>query len=389
MMRIIFSFLLILCVSSLFAAPLEGGYVLAPRISASPEERDRAYINARLRVIESARRLLGTPYRYGGITASGLDCSGFLGLSFSEALGVALPRSASGLYTWTIKIPLDKAQPGDFLFFRTGTTSSITHVGLYLGERIFIHAASAGSRTGVIYSSLDEKYWSDRFAGAGRAFPESTPFSVDNNTSVASGNINPGNVPGSVSRITPDNVNSFERPISPPAASSESGNARLLLGVGLAPIWNGFIKGGELVRGVSSQFCLGAETYTFGPKMVFGLEIRPEYDGALGVFRLPITFSWGPNDQIRVFFGPVFSFGDASISTEDGERHYSGGTSWLGTIGFTAAPFIFKSSNGEFSPYIEIAWQSYFSNNATPDPALDFSAGFRFSTGIRWLINVL
>ncbi|MCL2441588.1 MAG: C40 family peptidase [Treponema sp.] len=384
-MRILFGFLLFFSLFPLFSAPLEGGYALAPRASASPEERDQAYINARLRVIEASRKYLGTPYRYGGLSSAGVDCSGFLVLSFRDALGVTLPRSASGIYTWTVRINLDRAQPGDFLFFRTDTTNNITHVGLYLGDRVFIHAASAGSRTGVIYSSLDEQYWANAYAGAGRAFPESTPFSIDNNTSIAGGssrsNPSGGSSGGGQSRQG--------APASPPSNSGGSGNnGRLLIGVGIAPIWNGFLKGGDLIRGVSAQFCLGAETYSFGPKMVFGFEVRAEYDDALGVFRLPLTFSWGPNDQIRIFAGPVFSFGDAAFSTDDGKRYYSGGTSWLGTIGFTAAPFVFKSSSGDFSPYIEAAWQSYFSNNKNFDLSYDFSAGFRFSTGVRWLIHV-
>jgi hypothetical protein len=122
--------------------------------------------------------------------------------------------------------------------------------------------------------------------------------------------------------------------------------------------------------------------------MIFGLEVRPEYDGALGVFRLPVTLSWGPNDKVRIFAGPVFSFGDASLSTEDGTRLYSGGTSWFGTAGLTMAPFIVTTAGGEFAPYMELAWQSYFNESAGNNFNADFSAGFRFSTGIRWTLQV-
>jgi hypothetical protein len=158
--------------------------------------------------------------------------------------------------------------------------------------------------------------------------------------------------------------------------------------VAFAPTWGGFLKDGDFVRGFASQIRIAADTYSLGTRMIFGLELRPEYDGALGVFRLPITLSWGPNDQIRVFAGPVFSFGEAALSTEDGTRRYSGGTSWLGTIGLTAAPFIYASEAGEFAPYLEIAWQSYFNQSGGSSLNADFSAGFRFSTGVRWTLQI-
>ena len=157
----------------LASAPLETGFTLAPEVSASKEEKARAFIEARKKVINAAVKYENTPYRYGGITSKGLDCSGFICLSFKDALGVNLPRSTSALYSWVEKIPFERAQPGDLLFFKTANNNNITHVALYLGGRRFIHAASAGSKTGVIFTSLDEGSWSRTFAGAGRVFPES------------------------------------------------------------------------------------------------------------------------------------------------------------------------------------------------------------------------
>ena len=372
-MKVLFSALMISISASLFAAPLEGGYAMAPRNSAGQEERAQAYLEARKKVITAAKKYENVPYLYGGMTVNGIDCSGFICLSFKDALGVTLPRSSSGLYSWVEKISIDKAQPGDLLFFRTDNTGNITHVALYLGERRFIHSTSAGTKPGVIYSTFDEIYWSRTFAGAGRAFPEAA-------SGVSFGNNLPtGGTGGVGGQIRSGNPSTAE-------ASSNSG--RLLLGAAFAPTWNGFLKNGDLFRGFSAQLRLGADTYSFGQRMLFGFEIRPEYDGALGVFRLPITFSWGPNDQIRIFAGPVISFGDASLSTDEGERRYSGGTSWLGTVGITAAPFVFKTPSGEFAPYLEAAWQSYFSDNQVSDLNADFSAGFRFSTGVRWTIQV-
>jgi probable lipoprotein NlpC len=374
MMKLLFSALMFFISVSLFTAPLDGGYAMAPRSSAGQEEKAQAYLAVRNKVIAAAKKYENAPYRYGGMTAGGMDCSGFICLSFKDAIGVTLPRSSSGLYSWVEKIPIERAQPGDLLFFKTDSTGNISHVALYLGDRNFIHAASAGPDRGVIYSNLDESYYSRTFAGAGRAFPE---VSVSSATADREKETSPSG-------------RSTGRQIRPgiPTVNASSDSGRLLLGAAFAPTWNGFLKDGDLIRGFSAQLRLGADTVSLGTRMIFGLEIRPEYDGALGVFRLPITLSWGPNDQFRIFAGPVLSFGDASLSTDNGERRYSGGTSWLGTAGITAAPFIFKTAGGEIAPYLEVAWQSYFSEDRNANLNADFSAGFRFSTGVRWTIQV-
>jgi probable lipoprotein NlpC len=364
-MKLLFAALLVFITVSLFTAPLEGGFATAPRSAAGQEEKVQAYLDARNKVIAAAKKYENAPYRYGGMTASGMDCSGFICLSFKDAIGVTLPRSASGLYSWVEKIPVERAQPGDLLFFKTDNTGNITHVALYLGDRRFIHSTSAGPHTGVIYSTLDENYWSRTFVGAGRAFPEAPSGFNSGNSAIAGAG-------GS----------------GVPSAANASNNSRLLLGASFAPTWNGFSNGGDLFRGFTAQLRIGVDTVSFGQRMIFGLEVRPEYDGALGVFRLPITFSWGLNDQIRLFIGPVISFGDAVLSTEEGERRYSGGTSWFGTAGITAAPFIYRTANSEFAPYLEIAWQSYSSDNQYFNFNADLTASFRFSTGIRWTVQV-
>jgi len=406
-MKCFFAVILFALASGVFAAPLDGGYSLAPSSSASEEEKTRAYYNARQRVIDKATQYLGIPYLYGGVTVGGLDCSGFICLSFQETLGVSLPRSASGIYTWAERVPVERAQPGDFLFFCTGTPGIVNHVGLYLGSNRFIHAASDGPQTGVIYSSLNEQYYIGTFAGAGRAFPEiPAGFNVGAfseasvTTTAAAGRESrqeaaaesPAEIREARQEVTIESPSrSRDSGKTEPAAGGQTANSsgnnkgRLLAGAAAAPVWNSFIKGGDLVRGFSSQLFFYIDTYSFSSRMVFGFELRPEYDGALEVFRLPITFSWGPSEKIRVFLGPVLSFGDASPGVNGDERRYA---NWLNVIGFTAAPFVITSPKGDFAPYLELAWQSYILNSKKFDLASDFSAGFRFSTGIRWLIDL-
>jgi hypothetical protein len=73
------------------------------------------------------------------------------------------------------------------------------------------------------------------------------------------------------------------------------------------------------------------------------------------------------------------------LKTADGDRHYTGGTSWLGAAGITGAPFSMQVPGGDLSFYGELAWQSYFSEEGEDrNWNADFAAGLRFSTGLRY-----
>jgi probable lipoprotein NlpC len=125
--------------------------------------------DARERFIKAAQTYRGVPYRYGGRSRSGLDCSGLVVLSFRDSLQLEVPRSAEDLYHWTERLEREQIRPGDLVFF--AQQGRIFHVGIYIGEGWFFHSASSGPKTGVIYSRLDESFWSRNYAGAGRALP--------------------------------------------------------------------------------------------------------------------------------------------------------------------------------------------------------------------------
>lgn len=363
-----FAALLSVCVGYIHAAPLESGFKNAPSASAYPAEKAAAYRDARLRVIAAAETYERTPYRYGGLDRRGLDCSGLVYLSFQDALGVAVPRNTWGLYSWVDKISLEEAVPGDLVFFNTTGNGPVSHVGIFLGDRRFIHAASDGPSTGVIYSTLDERYWSRTYVGMGRVFPET-------DTKGFTGKPNAKTEP---------------KPAPPqkPAAEKRPAKSRssFMMGISAAPTWNLIYGDDEIFRGIAGQIQLSAAVKPFGLSMLFGLELRPEWDRALGVFRLPLTLSWGVNDKVRIFAGPVLSVGDAALSVAGEERHYEGGTAWLGTAGITVAPFSFKIAKVQCAPYGELAWQSYQrrDTNAGFNFNTDVGAALRFSTGLRF-----
>ena len=115
------------------------------------------------RIVSQALRHLGAPYRWSGIGQGGFDCSGLV-LHVFGALGVALPHSSAAQYSAGTAVPPVLLGPGDLVFFRTYTRGP-SHVGIYLGRRLFIHASYS---RGVIVSSMDEPYYRSRYLGARR-----------------------------------------------------------------------------------------------------------------------------------------------------------------------------------------------------------------------------
>jgi cell wall-associated NlpC family hydrolase len=116
----------------------------------------------------AAERYLGVTYRFGGSSNDGLDCSGFVVIVFNE-LGIRVPRTSAQLFTFGQPVERTDLQLGDLVFFNT-TGQGVSHVGIYLSEGEFIHAASNPGR--VIKSKLIEPYYAQRYLGARRVMTD-------------------------------------------------------------------------------------------------------------------------------------------------------------------------------------------------------------------------
>jgi len=121
-------------------------------------------------VIKAARSFTGTPYKYGGTTRSGMDCSGLTGNAY-KAVNLTLPRTTDGQATIGQKVKRKKVQPGDLVFFATGEKRrDITHVGIVTDVRSrsevkFIHASTS---LGVVETDMYSSYYRTRFRTARR-----------------------------------------------------------------------------------------------------------------------------------------------------------------------------------------------------------------------------
>ncbi len=126
----------------------------------------RPVTDVRKRVIETATALLGTPYKFGGTTPDGFDCTGYVAYVFRKTIGLSLPRTSLEQIQSGEPLSSRHLQPGDLVYFRIDRKKVDLHLGIYLGDGRFIHAPSSGGAVNV--QSLGIEYWRSRFLGARR-----------------------------------------------------------------------------------------------------------------------------------------------------------------------------------------------------------------------------
>jgi peptidoglycan DL-endopeptidase LytE len=144
-----------------------------PMVAASPavgaaKDASKANESIKDRLLRVAQRMLAVPYRFGGTTLWGLDCSGFVQKAFAF-LDLGLPRTAREQFREGLKISKADLSAGDLVFFRTYAKYP-SHVGIYLGDNRFIHASSHDRK--VTINTLDEPYYMKRYIGAKRLLVE-------------------------------------------------------------------------------------------------------------------------------------------------------------------------------------------------------------------------
>lgn len=117
-------------------------------------------------VAQWAAKQIGKPYRYGGNSPQGFDCSGLVQYSYAKA-GIRVPRTTREQLHLAKRIKLSGLQAGDVIFFRLDRRK-VAHVGIYLGNQRMVHAPSSGQR--VSYARLDRGYWRQHITAIGRLY---------------------------------------------------------------------------------------------------------------------------------------------------------------------------------------------------------------------------
>lgn len=133
--------------------------IIAGCVSLKTEQED-----IREKIVRIAKNQLNKKYSYGKQDVySGFDCSGFTQFVYSE-VGIKIKRTSAQQYENARKISFEQLQKGDLVFFSTNSGKP-DHVGIYIGDKKFIHAPSKGKKIQI--SSFENSYWKEKFHGAG------------------------------------------------------------------------------------------------------------------------------------------------------------------------------------------------------------------------------
>lgn len=324
--------------------------------TAFSQSSDADVAELRESVVAEAKKYVGVPYLWGGTTAAGMDCSGFIYTVVADAAKVQLPRTVITMYSFTRLVSADKKEIGDILFFNT-VGSNVSHAGIYIGNNQFIHSASAGSNTGVIVSSLNQSVWQEAYVGCGQYLPASNTTESEQyaNSSDTSNNSNSAQSTG----------NSFLENVS--------------FDFSATMIWNFFDTDSIMFNARGATVQAHAKYIKWDVQPGFGVELR--FDPRMDIVQIPLHFSVSVPLGFKFYAGPVFTIGTPHLIGNEKEVSASifpgiMGVSWQSpglSVGKTELAFM-----------QDIAWTVF---NETDNSALNikesFVAGFVFSTGIR------
>lgn len=181
------------------------------------------------KLLAEADSWIGTPYKAAGTDRKGVDCSGLARSVFQTALSISLPRNSAAQAEWCSPVRKSDLIAGDLVFFSSGSSKSVGHVGIYVGDGRMIHASP---RQGVVMVSIDSYWFAEHYHGGGRVTPyyamitepEKSRPDVQNNPLLASAapKQKSGTKPKNRLKRTPKKNNRKLTPVVARAAAADS-----------------------------------------------------------------------------------------------------------------------------------------------------------------------
>ena len=355
----------ILCV--LFYAPLLSAQSEPASPSAAASDSDVASARElRNKVIKSAKQYVGVPYRYGGLSVKGMDCSGLIYTVAREAAEVQLPRTAAAMYSFCRIVNDAKKEPGDILFFRDG--GKITHAGLYIGNSQFIHAVSDGPNTGVIVSSLNQTTWKQKYAACGQFLPSAQ--------SAQAGSAD-GTDEQAQSRDAKQKKASVFSSEKIPVGTDFKINTAFDFSGQLA--WTFYTEEALRfnIRGIYFQTHLAYTRWKVQPGIGIDIRILPPMKTA----HIPLLFTLTVPYGFRIYAAPVFTIGTPRFIDKETELKTP---IFPGLFGISWQSPSIEAGAVKLSFIQDISWTLFKHSDNTPLSAKEAAAaGFVFSSGIR------
>ncbi len=333
---------------------------------------------ARKKIAAEAKQYIGCPYRSGAIGPEAFDCSGLIYTVYHDAAAVQMPRSVKAIYSRAKIIKAEEAEVGDLIFFKTTGDGSISHIGIYIGKNQFIHAASDGSNTGVIVSSLKEKYYANSFAAIGRVIP-SGRASKEVEDSADDEIVSEEDIPDSGSSSEGDDSLAF---LSDAGGSKGSGGkwySNIIFDGTLFCDWNFFLPSRLMLnwRGLSLETNARYAAWKFQP----GIGTIFRYNHVSEIFQMPIVLSMNFGDYVKIYAGPVINFGKPKFPESDQKIR---GSFFPGILGVSFQTPKIKVGKVGLSFAQDISYTVY---NDSDGGAMSFKdsmgSGLVFSTGVR------
>lgn len=322
-------------------------------------------INLRESIVKEAKTYIGCPYKLGAIGPNAFDCSGLIYTVFRNAAKIQLPRSAKAIYSYVEIVSLNEIEAGDLVFFKTSGNGTISHVGIYIGRNQFIHAASDGSNTGVIVSSLNEKYYKNTYAAVGKPLPSAKKKSQTQDKKES-----PKSQKQSSSSSAQDSTSS---------SSTSSFANQIEFDATLSYDWAPWLPDRFVLnyRGISLTSVVKYTKWKIQP----GIGTTFRWNSGTECFQIPIFFNLSTNKYLSLYLGPVITCGTPYLPDSNTKIK---SLFFPGILGISLNTPKIKIGSIELSLTSDLFYTFYVTKkNNSLSFVNSITSGLEFTTGIR------